>query len=94
MRAEDRLRPLPVEAITLLSEGQFVQAIKAVREHEGLGLREAKQRVDAWLAREPLIKAQIEMRQRAARRKFFLWFLLVDIVIAAAVLWWLFYRDA
>jgi hypothetical protein len=93
MRADDRFRPLPVEAVTLLSEGQFVQAIKAVREHEGLGLREAKRRVDAWLSREPLIKAQIEMRQRAVRRKFFLWFLLIDVVVAAAVIYWLFYRD-
>ena len=65
MRADDRFRPLPVEAITLLSEGQFVQAIKALREHEGLGLREAKLRVDAYLAREPLLKALASVRGSA-----------------------------
>ena len=92
MYADPKFRPLPLEAVTLLQEGRFVEAIKAVREAEVLGLREAKQRVDAYLAREPLIRAQIELRQRAARRKFFFWFLVVDLLIAAGVIYWLFYR--
>jgi hypothetical protein len=92
MRADDRFRPLPLEATTLVAEGRVIEAIKSVRHAEGLGLREAKQRIDSYLAREPLLKAQIELRQRAVRRKFFLWFLVVDVVIAAVVIYWLFYR--
>jgi hypothetical protein len=93
MRAEDRFRPLPLEAATLLSEGRFSEAIRSVREAEGSSQKEARARIDAYLSREPLIKAQIESRQREARRRFFLWFLLIDLVIAAAVVYWLFYRD-
>jgi hypothetical protein len=93
MRAEDRFRPLPLEAATLLSEGRFNEAVKSVREAEGASQKQARARVDAYLSREPLIKAQIEVRQREARRRFFFWFLLIDLVIAAAVVYWLFYRD-
>jgi hypothetical protein len=71
-----------------------VAAIKAVRQAEGLGLKEAKGRVDAYLAREPLLQAQLELRQRATRRKFFFWFLVVDVVIAAGVIYWLLYRGS
>jgi len=92
MYADPKYRELPLEAVTLLNEGRFVEAIKSVRQAEGLGLKEAKDRVDAYLAREPLLRAQIELRQRAARRKFFFWFLVVDIAIAAGIIYWLYYR--
>lgn len=92
MYADSRYRELPLEAITLLNEGRVIEAIKSVRQAEGLGLKEAKGRVDAYLAREPLLRAQLELRQRAARRKFFFWFLVVDIVIAAAIIYWIYYR--
>ena len=89
MYADSRFRELPLEAVTLLQEGRKIEAIKSVREAEGLGLKEAKGRVDAFLDREPLLKAQYELRQRAARRKFFLWFLVVDVLIVAAIVYWL-----
>lgn len=92
MRAEPRFRPLPLEAVTLLDEGRVIEAIKVVRKAEGLGLREAKQRVDAHIAQEPILQVKIETQQRAARRKFFFWFVVVDLLITAAVIYWLFYR--
>jgi hypothetical protein len=92
MYADPKYRELPLEAITLLNEGRVIDAIKSVRQAEGLGLKEAKGRVDAYLAREPLLRAQLELRRRAARRKFFFWFLVVDLIIAAAAIYWLFYR--
>jgi hypothetical protein len=92
MYADPKFKPLPLEAVTLLNEGRLIEAIKAVRQSEALDLKEAKGRVDGYLSREPLLRAQLELRQRAARRKFFLWFLLVDLLIAAGVIYWLFYR--
>lgn len=89
MYADPHFRPLPLEAITLLNEGQLIQAIKVVRETEKLGLKDAKDRVDAYLEREPLLKAQLELNQRAARRRFFFWFLIIDVVIVAAIIYWL-----
>ena len=94
MHADPKIRPLPLEAVTLLQEGRMIDAIKVIREVEGLGLKDAKDRVDAWLAREPLLKAQLEMQQRAARRTFFLWFVVIDVLITVAVIYWLFFRES
>lgn len=46
-------RPLPEEARAALEAGQVIEAIKRVRESTGMGLREAKERVDAHMARIP-----------------------------------------
>jgi hypothetical protein len=89
MYADPKFRPIPLEAVTLLNEGQTVQAIKVVRQAEGLGLKEAKGRVEAYIAHEPLLRAQLEHRQRAVRRKFFFWFVLADAIIIGGVVWWL-----
>jgi hypothetical protein len=89
MYADPKFQPIPLEAVTLLNEGHVVQAIKVVRQAQGLGHKEAKRRVDAYLSREPLLRAQLELKQRAARRKFFFWFLVVDAIIIAGVLYWL-----
>ena len=52
MRAEPygRFKPLPVEAATLLEEGRIIDAVKSVRASHNLGLREAKDWVDAYIA--------------------------------------------
>jgi hypothetical protein len=94
MFADPKYKPIPLEAATLLNEGRVIDAIKVVREAEGLGLRDAKARVDAHIAGEPLLRAQLELRQRAARRKFFLWFFVVDVVIVAAVIYWLKFKGS
>ena len=91
MYADPKFRPLPLEAVTLLQEGQVIAAIKVVRQAEALGLKEAKRRVDAYLSHEPLLRAQLELKQGAARRKFLFWFLVVCLLIAGAV-YWLDYR--
>lgn len=41
------LPPLPAEAATALARGQKLEAIKIVREHTGLGLKESKELVEA-----------------------------------------------
>ena len=92
MRAERYFKPLPLEAQTLLTEGRLKEAIRAVRDAEDLGHRAARKRVDAHLAREPLLGVQIEA-QRSARRRFFFWLFLVDALIIAAVIYWFFFRS-
>jgi hypothetical protein len=92
MRADPRFKPLPLEAVALLGEGKLVEAIRSVRKTEGLGLREARKRVDAHLDQDPILRVQIETQQRAARRKFFFWFLIVDLAITAGIVYWFFLR--
>ena len=93
MRAEPRYKALPLEAATLLGEGKVGEAVKVVRRAEGVGRREARRRVDAHVAQEPLLRVQIETQQRAARRRFFFWFVLVDLAITAGIIYWFFYRS-
>lgn len=78
--------PLPSRAQSVLqTEGNVIEAIKIVREVEGLGLKEAKDRVDAWLDTQPVLKSQLETRSREARAGFWVLALLFAAGCVAAV---------
>ncbi len=49
-RPEERIHLMPAEARDLADAGNMIQAIKLVREQTGLGLKEAKDIVDAYRA--------------------------------------------
>ena len=85
-------RPLPAAAAAALSTGHKVDAIKYVREAEGLGLMGAKQRVDAHIARNPVLKAQLAEQQARMKRRLIQWVLIIDLVLVAGVLWYFFGR--
>ncbi|MBX3703702.1 MAG: hypothetical protein KF822_08010 [Steroidobacteraceae bacterium] len=85
-------RPLPAAAAAALSLGRMVDAIRHVREAEGLGLMEAKLRVDAHVRSNPVLMAQFEERQARMRRRVFLWVLGIDAIIIVALLWWIIWR--
>lgn len=93
MRDEpDADRPLPAAAAAALSLGRTVDAIRHVREAEGLSLMEAKLRVETCVRHNPVLKAQLDEQQKQTRRRIIRWALAIDVVIIAAVLWWLFGR--
>ena len=79
MRAEPRVKELPLEAVALLGEGRINEAIRSLRQSEGLSRSEARRRIDAHFDRDPMLRVQIEAIQSARRRRFFFWFLLVDL---------------
>jgi ribosomal protein L7/L12 len=85
-------RPLPAAAAAALSAGRKIDAIKYVREAEGLGLMEAKQRVDAHVAHDPMLKAQLAEQQARMRRRLIQWGLIIDVLLIAAILWYFFGR--
>ena len=88
--AEDT--PLPAAAAAALSTGHKVDAIKYLREAEGLGLMEAKQRVEAYVERNPALKAQLAEQQARMRRRLIQWGLIIDVLLIAAILWYIFGR--
>lgn len=51
--------PLPQAALSALQQGRKIEAIKLVREAEGLGLKEAKDRVEAYVAGDPMLKERL-----------------------------------
>ena len=85
-------RPLPAAAAAALSTGHMIDAIKYVREAEGLGLMEAKQRVDACVARDPVLKAQIAEQQAHMKRRLIKWGLVVDALLFVGLVWYFFGR--
>jgi hypothetical protein len=94
MRAERNFKPLPLEAVALLGEGNVGEAVRSVREAEGVGRREARRRIDAHLARDPILRVHIETQQRERRRRFFLWFVVIDLAIVAGFVCWFVYRGS
>ena len=91
MRIEPRFKPLPPEPATLLSEGRLAEAVKVLRDSQGISHRKAKQWIDWHVDQDPMLGVQLEVQRRKARRRFFAWFLLVDALIAAAIVYYLFY---
>ncbi|WP_459856982.1 ribosomal protein L7/L12 [Dongia sp. agr-C8] len=74
---------LPDAAKLALRQGNKVEAIKIVREARGLGLKEAKDVVEASVAQDPMLRAELEGSVKRARPGAVVW--LVVLVIAAGV---------
>ncbi|NJN40467.1 MAG: ribosomal protein L7/L12 [Gammaproteobacteria bacterium] len=83
---------LPAMATLAISRGSKIEAIKEVRAATGLGLRESKELVEAYIAANPMLKTQFEQQATASRKRLIVWMLVIDLLIAAAVVWWFFGR--
>jgi hypothetical protein len=59
--------PLPTAARAALQQGRKIEAIKLVREAEGLGLKDAKDRVEHYVANDPLLKETFAASQSRTR---------------------------
>jgi ribosomal protein L7/L12 len=58
---------LPAAAMMALVEGRIVEAIRAVREAEDLGFREAKKIVERYIMCDAALRAQWVARREASR---------------------------
>lgn len=54
MRTNDR--EIPAEAKDAIAEGKLIQAIKITREKTGLSLKESKERIEAYLETDAVLK--------------------------------------
>lgn len=86
----DRPRALPVAAGLALQESRIIEAIKRVREAEGVDLKAAKDRVDAALQADPALKAIVEELAKARRTSLIQWVILIDVLLIAGVAYWFF----
>jgi hypothetical protein len=78
--------PLPPAALSALRQGNKIEAIKEVRAAHGLGLKEAKDLVDAYASSHPAEFAGSPglIREPASNS----WWILA-LIAAALVLYWL-----
>ncbi len=59
---------LPSEAIAALTRGSKIDAIKSVRVARGVGLKEAKEIVEEFLARSPQVKSRMAAVNKESAR--------------------------
>jgi len=83
---------LPAAAEAALASGRLIEAIKILRTTEQLDLVQAKQRLDAYLAQNPDLRARVERTSREMRGKVIKWVLVLDGIIVLVVLYWFFGR--
>lgn len=81
---------LPSEALDALAKGKRIEAVKIVREHYGLHLKEAKDKVDAYLGKHPsnyrqAIQTTTVQRDRMLPRG---WWIIVCLALLAAFYFW------
>jgi len=76
---------MPVNALVALQRGQLIEAIRHFRVANRVGLKDAKEAVEAYLERNPLAKRQFKAaaarRARPVLRVF--WFLVVTALAVA-----------
>jgi hypothetical protein len=79
--------PLSPSAIAALYKGNKIEGIKIVREERNIGLKEAKDAVEQYLANQPSLQSAFEA-QRQGRTNLLLW--LAALTVAAIVVYrWL-----
>jgi ribosomal protein L7/L12 len=91
-RTAKREQGLPIEVMLAVSDGNLLEAIRLLREREGLDLARAKARVEAYVAVNPALKEAIAEKQREHLKEVANRAALIGLVAAAAAVWW-FTRD-
>jgi len=76
---------VPEAAVVALQRGNMIEAIKIVRMDHGLGLKESKDVVDAYVRRNPELRQSLEEKSSEAGRRLGLWLAL--LVGAGLVVW-------
>ncbi len=80
---------IPLQAVSALHQGSLIDAIKRTREATGLGLKDAKDVVETYLAAHPNIDAQFQAAGGRRHVPALVMMVAGVVLIAAAVYWWL-----
>ena len=73
-------RPLPDDAIVALQRGDKIAAIKCLRETWNVGLKEAKDHIDAHIAADPALRQKLQASSLSGARGCLFWFILLLFV--------------
>jgi ribosomal protein L7/L12 len=80
---------VPLEAVSALHQGNFIEAVKRTREATGRGLKDAKEAVENYLAAHPSTNEQYQAARGSGTGSARFIIITGMIAIAAAVYWWL-----
>jgi len=79
-----RFPDLPKAAVDALWQGNVIEAIKVVRQEQNIGLKEAKNLVDAYIGSQPALKKKLDQVLATAKKRMVRW-LIGFLVLAAGV---------
>ena len=74
---------LPSAAVAAIQQGNKIAAIKIIRAERGLGLKEAKDLVDAFVEADPVLRDRVKQKSGSG-------FGIVLLIIAGAAAFWVF----
>ena len=77
-----RSSELPKAAVEALWQGNVIEAIKVVRQEWNIGLKEAKEAVETYIASEPALKKKMDQVLATAKQRFIRW--LIGFLVLAA----------
>ena len=77
-------------AVAALQRGNKIEAVKLVRIEQGIGLKEAKDLVEAYLRTQPALQRTFDAKQTQTKQSALLW--LVVLIGAAILLYFLFVK--
>ena len=72
---------MPLAAVSALQNGKLIEAVRRVRQARGIGLKDAKEAVERYLASEPLIRSRFDAANAESRRTALLWAIALALVI-------------
>jgi hypothetical protein len=75
----------PPQAVAALNAGRKIDAIRIVRETQGIGLKEAKELVDSYVALHPDLQWRVEQQRSQVSRRWIAWLVLLGLATWAAV---------
>jgi hypothetical protein len=78
---------LPPSAIAALYQGNKIAGIKIVREERNIGLKEAKDAVEQYLASQPSLQSTIDAAQSEGKQSFLLWLVVTLVSVIVAYHW-------
>jgi ribosomal protein L7/L12 len=83
-----RASDLPKTAVDALWQGNVIEAIKVVRLEQKIGLKEAKEQVDAYIGSQPALKKKLDQVLTTAKERMVRW-LIGLLVLAAGIAYFL-----
>lgn len=75
---------IPAAAVEALRRQDKIGAIKIVREHSHVGLKEAKDAVEAYVERHPDLKAAMQEASSQGLGRLLVWALVIGVIAFAA----------
>jgi hypothetical protein len=86
-----RLSDFPKAAVDALWQGNVIEAIKVVRLEQNIGLKEAKELVDAYIGSQPALKKKLDWVLATAKKRMVRW-LIGFLVLATGIAYFLIQR--